>query len=316
MATSFPITKSYITKNRCYKNNIKQNKKAYMQHSTATPGTTAKSFVNSWNNSSTSVAVEFIVDNTSIYQCLPLGITSWHSGKSANQTHIACEACEPKDARFIPINWYTISRNGKYKWEYVIKAIQLELKYLGYSITDPLGTFGVSTENAVKAYQKAKGLKATGSVDKTTLKKMQSRDGSYVKYNPNKAENDAFFKAVYRRCVWLCSYILKQRGQSSVTTTTVLCHQEGYRKGIASNHADVEHWWPLHGKTMDMFRADVKECMRTGKLPYENTPITPSSDADTPWSKACNMGVIHEQTPDKNATRQDVAYALFKLGKI
>ena len=28
--------------------------------------------------------------------------------------------------------------------------------------------------------------------------------------------------------------------------------------GIASNHADVEHWFARHKKTMDAFRADVR----------------------------------------------------------
>lgn len=316
MATSYPIIQSFLTQNRCYKNNIKQNKKSFMQHSTATPGTKASAFAKSWNSSSVSVAVEFVVDDTSIYQCLPLGITSWHCANTANQTHIACEACEPYGTRFLPINWYTMSRTGIYQWAYVIEAIQKELKYLGYTITDAMGTFGTSTESAVKAYQKANGLTVNGEVNKATLQKMQTRVGSYVKYDPNKAENATYFKEVYKRCVWLAAYVLKLRGQTSITTSTLLCHQEGHKKGIASNHADVEHWWPLHGKTMDDFRADVKECMTTGKLPYETTSTSPSGDVDKAWTKACDMGVIHEQTPGKKSTRQDVAYALYKAGKI
>ena len=41
----------------------------------------------------------------------------------------------------------------------------------------------------------------------------------------------------------------------------VICHQEGYRRGIASNHGDVLHWFPKFGKTMDDFRADVARWM-------------------------------------------------------
>ena len=37
----------------------------------------------------------------------------------------------------------------------------------------------------------------------------------------------------------------------------VSCHSEGYRRGVASGHADVEHWFPKHGKRMDDFRRDV-----------------------------------------------------------
>jgi len=41
----------------------------------------------------------------------------------------------------------------------------------------------------------------------------------------------------------------------------ILSHAEGYKKGIASNHADVGHWFPYFGKTMDDFRADVKAAL-------------------------------------------------------
>ena len=37
----------------------------------------------------------------------------------------------------------------------------------------------------------------------------------------------------------------------------VICHSEGHQRGIASNHADVMHWFPQYGKSMDTFRADV-----------------------------------------------------------
>ena len=40
--------------------------------------------------------------------------------------------------------------------------------------------------------------------------------------------------------------------------TYVLDHSEGHALGIASNHADVGHWFPRHGKSMDDFRAAVK----------------------------------------------------------
>lgn len=42
---------------------------------------------------------------------------------------------------------------------------------------------------------------------------------------------------------------------------TLICHSEGCTLGIASNHADVMHWFPKHGKSMDTFRADVKKAM-------------------------------------------------------
>ncbi len=38
----------------------------------------------------------------------------------------------------------------------------------------------------------------------------------------------------------------------------IISHSEGYKRNIASNHADVEHLWNLFGLSMDMFRKDVK----------------------------------------------------------
>ena len=42
----------------------------------------------------------------------------------------------------------------------------------------------------------------------------------------------------------------------------VICHKEGYQRGVASNHSDVLHWFPKFGKTMDDFRGDVAQKMR------------------------------------------------------
>lgn len=64
-----------------------------------------------------------------------------------------------------------------------------------------------------------------------------------------------YFKKVYQEAVELCAYLCKQYG---LTEKTILCHSEGGKKGIASDHSDVMHWFPKHGKSMDTFRADVK----------------------------------------------------------
>lgn len=64
-----------------------------------------------------------------------------------------------------------------------------------------------------------------------------------------------YFGKIYQEAVELCAYLCKQY---KLTEADVLCHSEGYKKGIASNHGDVMHWFPKHGKSMDTFRADVK----------------------------------------------------------
>ena len=68
----------------------------------------------------------------------------------------------------------------------------------------------------------------------------------------------SYFSAVYKEAVELCVHLCKLYGLSE---KDILCHSEGYKQGIASNHADVMHWFPKHGKTMDTFRADVKKLL-------------------------------------------------------
>lgn len=76
-----------------------------------------------------------------------------------------------------------------------------------------------------------------------------------------------YFGKVYREAVELCAYLCKQ---FKLTEKDIICHSEGNKKGIASDHSDVMHWFPKHGKSMDTFRADVKALLNKpeGKTLY------------------------------------------------
>jgi hypothetical protein len=67
-----------------------------------------------------------------------------------------------------------------------------------------------------------------------------------------------YFNKVYAEAVELCAYLCKQYTLNPLADGVVICHSEGNKRGIASNHGDVMHWFPRHGKSMDTFRADVK----------------------------------------------------------
>jgi hypothetical protein len=73
----------------------------------------------------------------------------------------------------------------------------------------------------------------------------------------------AYFMSVYREAVELCVYLCKMYGIKP-ESPTLICHSEGNKLGIASNHGDVMHWFPKHGKSMDTFRADVKAGLASG----------------------------------------------------
>ena len=73
--------------------------------------------------------------------------------------------------------------------------------------------------------------------------------------------DENYFNLVYREAVELTAYLCEMYNLDPLEDGVVICHSEGYRRGIASGHADVEHWFPKFGKTMDDFRNDVKEEM-------------------------------------------------------
>lgn len=69
----------------------------------------------------------------------------------------------------------------------------------------------------------------------------------------------SYFCAVYQVAVELCVYLCKLYG---LTEKNIICHSEGHAMGIASGHADVMHWFPRYGKSMDTFRADVSKALK------------------------------------------------------
>ena len=82
-----------------------------------------------------------------------------------------------------------------------------------------------------------------------------------------------YFSKIYTEAVELCAYLCKQYG---LTEKDIICHSEGYKLGIASNHGDVMHWFPKHGKSMDTFRAEVaKLLVAAAPKPPAPTPNEP-----------------------------------------
>lgn len=70
-------------------------------------------------------------------------------------------------------------------------------------------------------------------------------------------KSPTYFRAVYQEAVELTAYLCRKYSLDPLDDGVVICHSEGHTRGIASNHADVMHWFPRYGKNMDTFRADV-----------------------------------------------------------
>ena len=99
----------------------------------------------------------------------------------------------------------------------------------------------------------------------------------------------AYFGKVYQEAVELTAMLCKTYDLNPLANGVVICHSEGYQRGVASNHADVMHWFPKFGKSMDTFRADVAKAM--GSATGGNTGGSNSSGS-TGAGKAIVKGSI------------------------
>lgn len=133
-----------------------------------------------------------------------------------------------------------------------------------------------------------------------------------------------YFAAVYQEAVELTSHLCRLFDFDPMQD--VLCHSEGYQKGVASNHGDVMHWFKRHGKTMDDARRDVaallegdddmsydkfKEYMK--QYEAEKAEQSASEWAKAGLEQAMAKGITDGLRPQSYATRQEVALMVNKV---
>ena len=145
----------------------------------------------------------------------------------------------------------------------------------------------------------------------------------------DKLADKGYFRATYQAAVELTAYLCKRFSLDPLADGVVLCHSEGYKRGIASNHADVMHWWRKFGATMDDFRADVAAEMRGGDdmteaqvrqivreelvaYQLQLAELPPSDWARDQLSAAVAAGITDGKRPQSHATRQEVAIMVRK----
>lgn len=68
-----------------------------------------------------------------------------------------------------------------------------------------------------------------------------------------------YLAETYKAAVELTAELCRRFTLDPLEPGVIVSHAEGARMGIASNHADVGHWWGRFGVTMDDFRADVAQ---------------------------------------------------------
>ena len=63
-----------------------------------------------------------------------------------------------------------------------------------------------------------------------------------------------YFNPAFNLASELCSYLVEKY---NISTSNIVSHNEAYKRGYATGHADCDHWLNRHGKTMDWFRNQV-----------------------------------------------------------
>lgn len=139
-----------------------------------------------------------------------------------------------------------------------------------------------------------------------------------------------YFWDVYQEAVELTAYLCKLYHLDPQAPGVVLCHSEGCKRGIASNHADVMHWWRRYGVSMDDFRAAVAAAMKGGERDLteqevrsivreelaaaqsERDKLPPSDWARDQLAAAVAAGITDGKRPQAHATRQEVAIMVRK----
>lgn len=76
-------------------------------------------------------------------------------------------------------------------------------------------------------------------------------------YNVNAQQ--AYFDKIWKNATVYSAYLCNQYG---LTVNDIISHREANTLGIGSAHGDPDHWFILHGKTMDDFRNSVAALLR------------------------------------------------------
>ena len=79
-----------------------------------------------------------------------------------------------------------------------------------------------------------------------------------------------YFNKVYTEACELTAYLCKMYNldphgtvsYQGVKVPVILCHQDSYQLGLGGNHADIYHWFPKHGKSMETVRNDVAAILK------------------------------------------------------
>ena len=92
--------------------------------------------------------------------------------------------------------------------------------------------------------------------------------------------------AAYKCAVELFVHLCQQFGLDPLADGVIISHSEGCKRGIASNHGDVEHLWSKFGLSMGQFRKDIGAAMEGGSAEDTLTAIMGKAKATAEQMKS------------------------------
>jgi hypothetical protein len=125
-----------------------------------------------------------------------------------------------------------------------------------------------------------------------------------------------YFDKVYKEACEITAYLCKMynidpKGTvtvNGVKVPTILCHYDSHKLGLGSNHGDVDHWFPKHGKSMATAREDVAALLAADAPVAPPAPVTPPAPAP-----AKELYRVRKSWED--AKSQIGAYSIFENAK-
>ncbi len=114
-----------------------------------------------------------------------------------------------------------------------------------------------------------------------------------------------YFGKVYQEAVELTAMLCKTYNLNPLADGVVICHSEGYKRGVASNHGDVMHWFPKFDKSMDTFRSDVAKAM--GSATGGNTGGSNSSGSTGTGNEIIKGSIVRVKQGAKTYTGGSLA---------
>lgn len=134
-------------------------------------------------------------------------------------------------------------------------------------------------------------------------------------------DDPAYFQQAYQTAAQLTAMLCREYGLDPLADGVVICHQDGFRRGVASNHGDIYNWFPRFGYDMGDFRESVARIMDSGSEEDDDMTYYKTL-ADVPaWyrdavEKAVDKGALHGVGNGELNVSEDLCRTLTVLDRL